>query len=453
MYHLAGASAAPSEPPTVTGMAPEPRRSHPANSYMATAEANTNPNVNEDFSLGGPMDTTWPWLDPLDWNDMQFDGSEQDLSQWTSNSHATADPQLDASTALLDAFPSLQGWPSAGNGDGDGSVQEQGHRIRSEHFDSGSSSNSSSTNTEKNGPDVGIARLSQLSTRLYPLHRSSCTLAENAASSGQSRDHNRIHQSSLLDDAAFKSVAAFVHVSANMNLLSRTDNRTPALETTTTGDTLHDAFCASQNLLQILRCLQADVATESSSSSTSLSTSAGGANLDPRARVTPQASQTTSTSKGNNSYFEQRKGSSAYARPSSQYSNTIIRHLVSACHTLLLNIYVAVLVALQHEADRWSVSRPAGTAEPDADVDPAALADMGLVMAVQLSSYLIERQHQAVDLYLSPQTPPQSSQQHELPGSYRVSSPASTAANRGLMSDLKMEVHQRLAKLRQTLRI
>ncbi|KAL8923182.1 MAG: hypothetical protein Q9208_004745 [Pyrenodesmia sp. 3 TL-2023] len=451
MYRVAESSAAASKPATVTLTTPEPRHSHPANSYIATGDASTNPHVNEDFSLSGPMDTAWPWLKPLDWNDIQLDGTEQDSSQCISNSHPTADPQLDVSTALLDAFPGLQSWPSAGNGDIDGSVQEHGHGLGSEQFDS-SSSNGSSTNMDKNGPEVGIARLSQLSTRLYPLHRASCTLAETAASSGQPRDGNQIPQSPRLDDAAFKSVAAFVHVSADMNLLFRTDRRTP-VETTTTGDTLHDAFSASQNLLQILRCLQVDVATDTSSSSTSLSNSAGGAHLDPRAGITSQASQTASTLEGNGSYFEQRKRSSAYARPSNQYSNTVILHLISACHTLLLNIYVAVFIALQHDADRWSFSRTAGTVDPEADVDLGALADMGLVMAVQLSSYLIERQHQAVDLYLSPQTPPQLLQQHALASSYPASPPSSTTANQGLMSDLRMEVQQRLAKLRQTLRI
>ncbi|KAI4206918.1 MAG: hypothetical protein LQ346_000860 [Caloplaca aetnensis] len=459
MYRLADGSTAPAKAPTVTPATPKSSRHQPATFHIATANANANanadPNMNEDLTLGGPMDTTWPWLEPSDWNDMQFDGSEQDLSQWNSNSLVTADSQLDASTAFLNAFPSLQGWPSVGNGDGDSSVQGDGHGFGSEHPDS-SSSNSSSANPDKNGPDVGIARLSQLSTRLYPLHRSSCTLAETAGFSGQSRDRNQIHQSPLLDDTAFKSVAAFVHVSADMNLLFRTGRQKPALETTATGDTLHDAFSASRNLLEILRYLQADVATEisSSSSSTSLSTFVGGANLDARAGITSQASQTTSTSGGANSDFEQRQGSSAYARRSNNYSNTVIRHLVSACHTLLLNIYTAVLMVLQHDADRWSSSRPAGTADPEADADPAALADMGLVMAVQLSSYLIERLQQAVELYLSTQASPQSSlQRHELPASYQASPPGSTTANPELMSDLNIEVQQRLAKLRQTLRI
>ncbi|KAL8908009.1 MAG: hypothetical protein Q9207_001083 [Kuettlingeria erythrocarpa] len=399
------------------------------------------------------MDTTWPWLEPSDWNDMQFDGSEQDLSQWNSNSLVTADAQPDASTAFLNAFPSLQSWPSVGNGDGDSSVQGDGHGFGSEHLD-GSSSISSSTTPDKNGPEVGIARLSQLSTRLYPLLRSSCTLAETAGSSGESRDRNQIHQSPLLDDTAFKSVAAFVHVSADMNLLFRTGRQKPALETTATGDTLHDVFSASRNLLEILRYLQADVATDtsssSSSSSTSLSSSAGEAYLDAQAGITPQAS----TSGGGSSHFEQRQGSSAYARRSNHYSNTVIRHLVSACHTLLLNVYTAVLVVLQHDVDWWSSSRPAGKADPGADADPAALADMGLVMAVQLSSYLIERLHQAVELYLSPQASPQSSlRRHGLPASYQAIPPGSTTANPELLSDLNNEVQQRLAKLRQTLRI
>lgn len=178
-----------------------------------------------------------------------------------------------------------------------------------------------------------------------------------------------------------------------MNLLFRPNRRNPALETTTTGDTLHEAFSASHHLLEILRCLQVNVVNGTSpltsTVSTSTSTSTGGAHLDFWASITPQSAQSTSTSNENTSYFEQGKGPSSYARPLSQYSNTVVRHLVIACHTLLLNIYVAVLVALQYDADLWSSCLPAGNADADAYVDAAALADIRLVLTVQLCSYLI----------------------------------------------------------------
>lgn len=384
-YRLAGVSAAPSISPAVTPVTPPGLRlRHPAGLHTATANANAN--TNEDAILAEPMDTstststsTWPWLASLNWDDMQ------DSSQWTSNSHTIGNLQTNTSATFLDTFSSLLAWASTGNGDGDGDgstrggppsptrLHEHGHGLGSDLFEG-----SSSIIIDKNGPDVGIARLSQLSTRLYPLHRSSCTLAETAGSSGQSRDRNQARQSPLIDDAAFKSVSAWMfHVPADVDLLFRTDRRNPALETTTTGDTLHDAFSASHHLLEILRCLQADVVTETlpstSTVSTSTSTSTGEAHLDFWASITPPFAQSTSTSNENTSYFDQGKVSSSYARPS-QYSNTVVRHLVIACHALLFNIYVAVLIALQHDADLWSSRLPA-----DGFVDAAALADIRLV--------------------------------------------------------------------------
>ncbi|KAL8754950.1 MAG: hypothetical protein Q9199_003989 [Rusavskia elegans] len=468
MYRLADASIAPSNPPAAAPISPEHHRHHQPSPFTATADvnvsinasginANANASVNEDPMMSGPMDTstsastsTWPWLEPFNWNDMDIDGSEQDSNHWTSNAQNTVDPHSDAGAAFLDAFPSLLGWASTGNSDADGRppspirLHENGHGLGSDLFESTSTS---TIVTEKSGPDVGIARLSQLSTRLYPLHQSSCNLADAAGSSGQSRDRSHARQNQLIDDAAFKSMAGWlVHVSANLDSSFRNDPRDSAVEKTTAGDTLHDAFSASHHLLETLRCLQADSVLATSSSTMgdqkSASSSTGGTRLDPWGNFTPPLSRSSSNDE-DSSYCEKRKGSSSYARPSCQYSNTVIRHLVMACHTLLLNIYVAVLIALQHDADRWSSN------DSDVHVDPAALADIRLVLAVQLCSYLIERQHQAVDAYLSPPSAPP----HEGSGSQQPSSPGSTTAHREVMTDLRMEVQQRLGRLRLSLRI
>ncbi|KAL8765377.1 MAG: hypothetical protein Q9209_007525 [Squamulea sp. 1 TL-2023] len=480
---MADASIAPSNPQVAAPVSPELHRRHQASPFTANADvnvhgnanananananlnanANADTNVNEDVMLVGPMDTstsastsTWPWLEPFNWNHMEVDGSEQDSSHWTTTSHTTVDPNNDAGAAFLDAFPSLLGWGSAGNNDGDGStrarppspmrIHEQGHGLGSNLFDS-----TSTIVTDKNGPDVGIARLSQLSTRLYPLHQSSCNLADAVGSSRRAKD---CRQNQLIDDVAFKSVAGWlVQVSSNLDLLSRSDHRDAVAETTTAGDTLHNAFSASHHLLETLRCLQADVVPAISSSSStdpkSASTSSRARHLDVWGNFTPPLSRSTSNDE-DSTYIEERKGLSSYARPSNQYSNMVVRHLVIACHTLLLNIYVAVLIALQHDADRWT----SGTiADAAAYMNPAALADMRLVLAVQLCAYLIERQHQAVDLYLTPLSLPLSLQQQDGSGFQQPGSPESTTAHKEVMVDLKMEVQQRLARLRQTLRI
>ncbi|CAO1600136.1 hypothetical protein XANCAGTX0491_003839 [Xanthoria calcicola] len=459
MYRLADASIAPSNPPAPAPISPEHHRHHQPSPFTATADVNANINANPKASAHEDpmtMDTstsestsTWPWLEPFNWNDMDVDGSEQDSNHWTSNAHNTVDPHSDAGAAFLDAFPSLLGWANAGNSDGDGRppspirLHEHGHGLGSDLFETTSTS---TIVTDKSGPDVGIARLSQLSTRLYPLHQSSCNLADVAGSSGQTKDRGHAHQNQLIDDAAFKSVAGWlVHVSANLDSSSRNDPR-DSLEKTTAGDTLQNAFSASHHLLETLRGLQADSGPEVSSSAlvdpNSASGSTGGTRLDPWGNFTPPLSRSGSNDE-DSSYGAKRKGSSSYARPSCQYSNTVVRHLVMACHTLLLNIYVAVLIALQHDADRWS------SGDSEADVDPAALADIRLVLSVQLCSYLIERQHQAVDSYLSPVSPPP----HEGSGSQQPNSPGSTTAHREVMTDLRMEVQQRLERLRQSLRI
>ncbi|CAD6594623.1 MAG: hypothetical protein ASARMPRED_001308 [Alectoria sarmentosa] len=481
-YRSADIPIPPSKPSAAPSVTPELRRQHPASSHTATAAANANASIDDDAIMAGAMDTltpnsTWPWLEEFKWDTIPANGSEQDPSQWASNSHTNVGPQLDAGAEFLDPFPSLQGWAPTGDIDGDDSARrvassptrlhEHGQGLggdlnersksrgsRSRSRSSSSSSSSSGIITNKNGPDVGIARLSQLSTRLYPLYRSSCTLAKIARLSAQSSDRNQAHQSPLLDDAAFKSVSEWlVQVSANMTLSSRTDRRDPALETTTTSDTLHDVFSASHHLLEILRCLQIDLKGGSSSSISTDSTSTRGAHLDLWASTNPHSAQATSNSDEDTSYFERRKVSSSYPPPSSQYSHTVVRHLVIACHTLLLNIHVAVLIALQHDALRWTSYCSAGNIDADTRADAAALADIRPVLAVQLCSYLIERQHQAVDLYLSLQSPAPSLQQHDLSSSQHPSQPAPTIVNREVMSDLRMEVQQRLEQLRQTLRI
>ena len=496
MYRLADTS---SKPPAVTPAAPatpatpvtfESPRRHSASPRTSTADtnvnvnakvnanvnvnantnvnANVNANVFEDTLLAEPMDTspftsTWPWLAPLGWYDLQLDGSEQDSAQWTSNLHAIGQPPNDASMAFLDAFQSAIGWTATVNGDGDGSASENllspsslyNHSpgLGGDLSESNSSNTTTSTTINNNGPDADIARLSQLSTRLYPLHRSSCALAESAGSLDQSKDRSSACRSPLIDDAAFKSVAVWlVHTSSNPNLLFQTDRRHSTLKATLTGDTLHDAFSASHHLLEILRSLQVDGVPGASASTSTLSTSNSTSSKEAHLDFWANTPQSMSIQDQSTSYFELAKPSSSYARPLSQYSNTVVRHLVIACHTLLLNIYIAVLIALQHEADRSS-RLPTSNTDVDICMDPVALADIRLVTVVQLCSFLIKRQYQAVDLYLSPQFPPLPSQQHGLSDSYPPSPPLSTTGNREVMSDLKTEVQQRLVRLRQTLRI
>lgn len=469
IYRLAGASPATSNSPPMpvtpvspgiyrrlsTDPLPAANSNTTATNTKAITHANANPNantnantrvdVNDDTKTLGPLHaSTWPWQAPLNWSDMLIDGSNQNY-----NPHSIVDPQTGPGAVFSGDFPYFVGSAPSQNSDGGSSARgrptstpflnEPGHYSGSDLFDV----SNSSINIDRNGSEFGIAQLSQLSTRLYPLYRSSCSLAEAAESSCQLRDRNYAHQSPLIDDAAFKSVTAWlVHVSANMNFLFPDSLQNPSLETTT-GDTLHNAFSASHHLLEILRGLQVDVErgtlcnTSRASKSSSASTE-GGDDGDFWASTTPQS--LTSASGEKPSYFELNDGSSNYVRPPSQCYNTVVRHLVIACHTLLLNIHVAVLIVLQHDADLSYHDAP-------------VLADIRLVLVLRLCSYLIKRQQHAVGLYLSPQPSPTLSHENDPPISNQLNLDASTAANREAMSDLEIEVQQRLERLRQTLRI
>ncbi|KAK4171884.1 hypothetical protein QBC36DRAFT_198313 [Triangularia setosa] len=393
---------------------------------------NSTTNNDIDQLLAGSIDPssipcTWPWIAPMDWDQMQIDGGDNDFLNLTHQP-----PTLPSACFPDSQIPMIELFENA-------------------------------TSIAKRDPDVGIAQLSQLSTRLYPLHRSSCSLAETAESSGQrSPEVGQPKSQALIDDTAFKAVAKWlVHgVSTNMDTLFRADHRlhspniNPALqEPSTTGNTLHEAFAASHHLLEILRLLQSNATGGSSNDGV---TAIATASMD--FWITPQSTGSNDSIFG---FDEASKSaptsahSSSYGRPSStEYPSTVVtvvRHLVIACHTLLLNIYIAVLIALQHDVDLRNSYLP--TAGGTACAEATALADMRLVLVVQLCSYLIKRQHQAVDMYLcSPNSLPQSAEPSN-PSSNPPDPQASGRNNGEVRGDLEMEVQQRLSRLRQTLRI
>ncbi|RYP90385.1 hypothetical protein DL770_003469 [Monosporascus sp. CRB-9-2] len=484
MYRLTEASSSLDTAVPISPVPEMPDR-QAADPHTATADADSNANdsasakvnINEGTILSEPVEL-WPWLAPLNWSDMQIDGSEQDSALSASSTNNIVHPQSDAGALFLGDFPSFRPWASTGTNDGDegargepplpGRLHSLGHDPRSDPSGGSSSSSSSSSSsflfTNKGCPDIGIAQLSQLSTRLYPLHRSSCALAGITGQLDQPRDGNQA-RSPLIDDTAFKSVAAWIlHVSADKNLHIRDYRPISVPETMTAGNTLHNVFSASYHMLEILRCLQVNVGTGTTAplasavtTSTFTSASTRGASFDFLGHINPQSPHSTSTSSENSSYFDMDRGTSNYIGSPSQHSNTVVRHLVIACHTLLLNIYVAVLIALQHEVDLRSRCLSAKNVNLDAQADPAVLADIRLVLVVQLCSYLIQCQHQAVDSYLSPPspTPPPlpPSHQHDPSGSRQPTPPERTTVDREAMSDLGIEVRQRLARLRQTLHI
>ncbi|KAJ4287126.1 hypothetical protein N0V88_007748 [Collariella sp. IMI 366227] len=212
-----------------------------------------------------------------------------------------------------------------------------------------------------------IAHLSQLSMRLSSLRYWSSTAAQVPSSKPRSKD-NKNRPQPFLHSAAFKSVTAWLaddqcsaimsahHVPLDMS------NPYPCPETHQ-GDhsaILRDIFCASHRLLEILRLLQ----TNSSI-------------------VQPLASMSRSTTSPN------------INNNSSNHMTPIIRHLVMACNALLLETYGAILTVLHYDVQQYHPNTNAPTSNTLSLT--TALGNVRLVLVVQLCSYLIERQHRAVD--------------------------------------------------------
>ena len=436
----------------------------------------TNPSTNEHSVLAGLMDTsldgstgTWPWEDPSSWDDAQLeiDWSSHDLSYVDAvlaspnvfGNNDSAQERLDPPLPTHPPHPPCapcppsphhpHAYPHDQSGGCNSERHDGSNKINMGNNIGGGGDGTTNMSLDKymNWPSLVIAQLSQLSTLLSTLRYSSYTLANAAESSSSRLPSGR--QIPLIDAAAFEVVAAWLahgHDPANMNVnppvhasaQSHLPYPSPAPEIKSRGGhgILHDVFSASHRLLEVLRHLQVkNIAEQSSTTSSAFTSSAA-------------------PSDQNSVHLRLTKGpwSSTPSSGSQQHSHNtmqIIRHLVMACEALLLEIYMAVLTALQHDAFYG------------ASMNTTALGDVRLVLVVQLCSYLIERQQQAVDLCLAPQSPlsPLSVSgmfppRPDDPGPQKPVPPGTVVdtADREVLGDLKNQVQQRLAHLRQTLR-
>ena len=335
-----------------------------------------------DTSMNEPTGT-WPRTETLSWDDTHLE------IDWIIN-----DPgHGDASSAVVDIFgddgsaregpdppsptqlprPRSRCHPRAyAHGQPAGSVLEKQDGSSRSNMDNsieggGDGTMDMSLDKYLSWPNLVIVRLSRLSTRLSSLCYSSHTLAKAAESTSCRLPNDR--QIPLIDAAAFDSVAAWLacgHDPTNMNahpsVYAPAENEgpysNPAFETKATGGhgILHDVFSASHSLLDTLRDLQAKTSVESFNSCTATSAST------PSAAPSGQTSMSLRLAKGSWSGSQQ------------QCSNTrqIIRHLVMACGALLLEIYMGVLIALQHDAYHGLCMKA------------TALGDVRLVLVVQL---------------------------------------------------------------------
>ncbi|OQE40830.1 hypothetical protein PENCOP_c005G07188 [Penicillium coprophilum] len=410
----------------------------------------TNPAANENPVLTGVMDSA-PRLEQLNWDDMQLDGewNSQDPVQvdklLTSlgafcndgsapDAHTQSSPDqlhFQINTSNLHAYE--HGLPAGG--------LFQHHDIGRGEIDGGMGDSAMNTGLEKpiHIPSIAVTQLSQLSMDLALLRYTSYNMAKAAESPSCHMPNDR--RIPLIDSSAFEIVSTWLAHGqgfAGMNPLApgSCENQvpypTPISETgTCAGRTLREVFCSSQRLLEILGQLQFSLMVEM--------------NPYPSPIITPPERPSTAVSGGDSGSHGLPNGSGIAGRSvpcpnSGNGTMQVIHYLVMACEALLLEIYVAVLVALQHEA----YSSTNGT----------VLGDVRLVLVVELCSYLIERQLQAVDSYLAPQNRLNPNMMGaSIPGKFDIpGGPENLDKDRDMLNDLRNQVQERLGHLRQILR-
>lgn len=364
-----------------------------------------------DSTIGVSSSTSsWPWTDTLSWDEMQLD------PDWSSSSVSLTSLDMfrdevmggDASdSSSPDRGPLSPGGPMLGLAQPEpidaGSSGRGGNNILGRNLDrriteltrTSSENIPTSPGTEKhsNLASMAIAHLSQLSGRLSSMRYLSQNLARAAETSSSRQLHRR---APLFQSAAFESVAAWLAHDQRSGIMSGYPSIHMASEMSSPYPShnhgtkpqgcqslLRDVFSSSHRLLEILRSIQ------------------------------------TGNINGNQQI--------------DRATLSVIRHLVMACHALLLDIYAAALVVLQHDAYPTSLMN---------NSNGNTLGDVRLVLVVQLCSYLVERQQQAVDQCFPSQSDVDLTS--PLP-------PGQDAAEREAMSGAREQVQQRLATLRHTM--
>ncbi|KAI1350264.1 hypothetical protein F5Y01DRAFT_286860 [Xylaria sp. FL0043] len=261
-------------------------------------------------------------------------------------------------------------------------------------------------------PDLFISELSKLSARLSTLRRSCYNVV--AALEGPTSACPGLQQP-LLHEVNFKVACNWLAQGPdNMDSppsAPTLDAQTTASQSKEVGLLLHEVYTASYLLLEILRSLQANLSflSPAESNSTPSATSSESSYFQIHAgQVSPSLSVLPSLS------APFRQGLVTSDRNSPNEGNDVIHHLVMACHTMLLTIYIALLLILERETD-FSIR-----------TNTLVLGDIRLVSVVQTCSYLIKRLHQSMDSYLPLQ-----------PASHSLSAPNSREAMRDLQKQIK----------------
>lgn len=370
--------------------------------------------------------TTLPWIGSWRWNDLNMEDESGERSDDSMKLLDTEPPPYN--TSFLDFFPSQQMPPSLasiGTRDEPSAFpavsasrdllsfdQEIGLYMDSSIME-GVVSHGRTASDPTKAACPATAALTQLSMRLHPLHSSSHALASGASSPMRPSTSQSFgapeRNVQIIDKIVFRSIMTQLVVGWSDKSYQIQDGG-PTANLTSARDILQNAISASREFLDILACLQHF---------------ASGAKTPPNAGggvyLTPVPTPTRGSDKAS-------AGASGRATKG-QARDPFVRHLVTACHGMLLSIYTAIFGVLQRDVEGMSDSSgKCGELLEDMD----ALKDMHLVMVMQLCSYLIGRQQQAVESYMA------------------MSQEPGTAYFPG---ELEAEMQQGLARLKKILRI
>ncbi|KAK6001225.1 hypothetical protein QM012_002556 [Aureobasidium pullulans] len=267
-------------------------------------------------------------------------------------------------------------------------------------------------------PESAIAVLSRLSQRLYSLYSAVFELA-NAPDAIDQADTAALRKGPFADDTAFQTLTGWL-VRASSNPESH--NADSVMRNDVTSTVAHDGcallenvFSASQGLLDILHSLSGQASQLCSESPDST----------PLVALGQQSTR-------NASEHDRNPHSNSFGA-TNQWSDSITRHMVMANHMLLLNTYLAVVMALQHAVNKQKSANEVLNAQDFA----LPLGEMRTAMVVQMCGYLIERQVHAVDAYLAPASVAPLSD--------------SNPSDRTTMKALEKDVQRRLAQLKESL--
>lgn len=304
--------------------------------------------------------------------------------------------------------------------------------------DSGFGGSNLALAAEKSGFELSIVHLSRLSTRLSQLLGSSRSFL--AESTGPSPTHEKTESSQQLQhsiQAVFTSINTWLlhgSVDPNTNLSSQ-----PGVNPANPIDLLHHMFSASNHLLDILRHLHTRVLPTSTTPSPSTTSV-----LHPQLSNSSSHTKLATEKEALGSRARTRTTSTSPSDPS-HHSFSVVRHLLIVCVTLLLNMYVVILIALQRSADALNslqlqnnMSQSVFDTPDIHSMNTGERVHLQMVTVVQLCSYFIRRQNQTLDVLIS------SSQGSELHNSHGSSS---------TVDELKTEVGERLRRLQKSLRI